>query len=248
MTTWFEFGQRRPEFDVPVLNERAVRAAAGMLFALALVAFMQAWLVGNFGPTRVFVLGFLLDFSIRLFINPRLAPSMVLGQWMVRTQEPEWTGAAQKRFAWALGYALAVAMFVLIVVKGTMGPVNLLACLVCLTLMFFESAFGICLGCWLYNRIHRQPARLCPGGACSYQPGADTRVVGGQWAVALGCVVLLWGLAPWVLGQGPHPAEEAPPAVGSAAPTAEEAERCKVPEFAKAIGHEQKWKQHHHCP
>ena len=26
-----------------------------------------------------------------------------------------------------------------------------------------------------------------------------------------------------------------------------EAERCKVPEFAKLLGHEQLWKQHHQC-
>ena len=26
-----------------------------------------------------------------------------------------------------------------------------------------------------------------------------------------------------------------------------EAERCKVPDFAKAIGHEQKWKLHNNC-
>ena len=27
-----------------------------------------------------------------------------------------------------------------------------------------------------------------------------------------------------------------------------EAERCKVPDFAKALGHEAKWKLHHNCP
>ena len=27
----------------------------------------------------------------------------------------------------------------------------------------------------------------------------------------------------------------------------EEAERCKVPEFAKAMGHEEKWKLHNNC-
>jgi hypothetical protein len=27
----------------------------------------------------------------------------------------------------------------------------------------------------------------------------------------------------------------------------EEAARCKVPDFAKAMGHEEKWKLHNHC-
>ena len=38
--TLFQFGQIRPEFAVPVLNERAVRASAGILFAVALITFM----------------------------------------------------------------------------------------------------------------------------------------------------------------------------------------------------------------
>ena len=54
----FEFGQQRPEYAVPVLNERAVRASAGILFFFAIVAFMNAWLRGNFQPTRVFVVTF----------------------------------------------------------------------------------------------------------------------------------------------------------------------------------------------
>jgi hypothetical protein len=32
------------------------------------------------------------------------------------------------------------------------------------------------------------------------------------------------------------------------APTQAQAERCKVPEFAKKLGHEQMWKLHDNCP
>ena len=56
-----------PEYGVPVLNERAVRAAAGILFFFAMVSFMNAWLTGNFAPTRVFVVAFVLEFALRLF-------------------------------------------------------------------------------------------------------------------------------------------------------------------------------------
>ncbi len=55
----FEFGQTLPGYDVPVLNERAVRASAGILFFVAMVTFMQALLLGNFKPTQVFVVAFL---------------------------------------------------------------------------------------------------------------------------------------------------------------------------------------------
>ena len=118
----FEFGQVRAEYAVPVLNERAVRAAAGILFFLAMVSFMNAWLMGNFQPTRVFVVGFLIEFTIRVFVNPRLAPIMILGEWMVRKQLPEWTGAPQKRFAWGIGFVLAVTMLYLWCSTTSLAP------------------------------------------------------------------------------------------------------------------------------
>ena len=159
-TKIFEFGQVRPEYGVPVLNERAVRAAAGILFFLALVSFMNAWLMGNFQPTRVFVVCFLIEFTIRIFINPRFAPVMILGEWMVRKQTPEWTGAPQKRFAWSIGFALALTMLYLVVLKNVVGPINLIVCSLCLLLLFFETAFGICIGCQVYNWFNKEKAQL----------------------------------------------------------------------------------------
>ena len=41
MSLIFAFGERRPEFPIPVLNERAVRAAAGVVFFFAIVSFMN---------------------------------------------------------------------------------------------------------------------------------------------------------------------------------------------------------------
>ena len=38
----FQFGELRPEFGVRVLNERAVRAGAGIVFFFAIVSFMNA--------------------------------------------------------------------------------------------------------------------------------------------------------------------------------------------------------------
>ena len=134
-----------------MLNEREVRAAAGILFLFALVAFMNAWLTGDFYYTRVFVIAFLVDFSIRVFVNPRYSPTMIAGRFFVRRQGEELVGAPQKQFAWSIGLALAVTMFYLIVVNRIIGPFNLLICLTCLVLLFFESAFGICIACKIYN-------------------------------------------------------------------------------------------------
>jgi len=249
MSTVFHFGETRPEFSFPVLNERAVRAGAGILFALALGSFMNAWLVGNFRPTRVFVVAFLLDFTIRLFINPRYAPSLILGQWAVRHQQPEWTGAPQKRFAWGIGFVLALAMFWLLVLHNVVGPVNVLVCAACLVLMFFEAAFGICIGCTIYNAFNKQKAELCPGGACILPPAQRPAFGKAQAGVVLAYVALLVVVAPQVAGEGPPTTAAAVTAPGAAAAMdPAEAARCRVPDFAKAIGHEAKWKLHNNCP
>ena len=262
----FEFGQSLPGYEVRVLNERAVRASAGILFAVAMVTFMQALLLGNFKPTQVFVVAFLIEFGIRLFVNPRWAPAMILGQWVVRGQMPEYVGAPQKRFAWSLGLVLGLSMFYLIVLQGVVGPINMLVCGTCLLLLFFESAFGICLGCKLHDLLRPQIAQLCPGGACAYTPPSGA---GGQWGHLVVLVVfalVMVGVGRWVShapdvrgmhhpnvnGQptaSPANAPGASPTVAPASGAEAEAEaaRCTVPEFAKAMGHEAIWKKHNGC-
>jgi hypothetical protein len=250
----FQFGEPLPGYAIPVLNERAVRASAGILFFLAMIAFMNAWLVGNFQPTRVFVVMFLVDFTVRIFINPRFAPSLILGQWVVRKQQPEYVGAPQKRFAWAIGFALALAMLFLMVINHVIGPINLIVCSVCLLLLFFESAFGICIGCKVYNLFNRDQAQLCPGGVCEVPsaPGAGGNL--SQLAVVVVFAGLLGFVAQWVYSTSPQDlrtvplAETAAPLVPAAPIDPAEAERCKVPDFAKALGHEAKWKLHNNCP
>ena len=143
MTKLLAFGEDIAGYPVRVVNERAVRAGAGILFALAMMSFMNAYLLGNYQPTRLFVIVFLIDMSLRM-LNPRWSPSMIVGKWVVRNQTPEWVGAPQKRFAWGLGIALGLVMLNLMVLHQTMGPMNMLVCGSCLTLMFFESASTTC--------------------------------------------------------------------------------------------------------
>lgn len=250
----FQFGETVDGYPVRVVNERAVRAAAGLLFFPAVLSFMHSFLLGNFQHTRLFVIVFLIDMTLRM-INPRWAPSMIVGGWIVRKQTPEWVGAPQKRFAWGLGLLLGLAMLYLMVFNRYMGPLNMLICGSCLMLMFFETAFGICLGCKLYNLFNKEQAQLCPGGVCEMP--AQTR----GWGIALpqAAVLLLFVGAltlakGWVDQTGPlggfddmATLEEMgiQPTAGAASAT--DAERCKVPAFAKAIGHEAQWKLHNGC-
>jgi hypothetical protein len=244
---FFQFGEVLPEYSVPVLNERAVRASAGILFFFAMVTFMNAMLLGNFQPTRVFVVAFLVDFIIRIFINPKFSPTLILGQWMVRNQAPEYVGAPQKRFAWTIGLVLALFMLYLIVIKGVIGPVNMLVCGTCLLLLFFESAFGICIGCNLYNRFSKKPAVLCPGEVCVYSPAPGAGGTLTQGLVLMAFLAGIFMVANWIYTQPKHGASQqvlnpADPTAGSL-----EEERCKVPEFAIRMGHTQQWKLHNGC-
>lgn len=246
----FQFGQELPAYEVPVLNERAVRASAGLLFFLAIVSFMNAWLLGNFQPTRVFVVAFLVDFTIRIFINPRFAPSLIVGQWMVNRQQPEWVGAPQKRFAWAIGFMLALAMLYLVVINNVIGPINLIICAACLTLLFSEAAFGICIGCKLYNLFNKKKAELCPGGVCEVPPAKGSGESMVQIVMVAIFALVVGGIAQWVYSTGPqtlHVAQQSDTSAPAASIDPAEVERCKVPDFAKAIGHEDKWKLHNNC-
>jgi len=250
MANIFQFGEHHPDYQVPVLNEREARAGAGILFFLALIAFMNAWLRGDFAPTKLVVVGFFADFLLRVLINPRFSPSLVLGRLAVRNQIPEYVGAAQKRFAWSIGLILASTMLFLVVFNNVRGPVNIVICALCLLLLFFETAFGICIGCKLYNLFNKERAQLCPGGVCDIKDRQPIQFVSGFQYVVLVAFLAALGFTSTLMSESPSPSVQVPAAAGisSAQPqTASEEERCRVPEFAKRIGHEEQWKLHNGC-
>lgn len=236
------FGERVEGYDVPVLNEREARAGAGILFFVALVAFMHAWLEGNFALVQLVIIGFFVDFFLRVIVSPRLSPSLIVGRFFVRNQRPELVGAAQKRFAWAIGLALAAAMLWLFVGLGVRGPLTMAICALCLLLLFFETAFGICLGCMIWNAVMPTPAELCPGGVCEVRDRTPIQKLSAGQGLALVGFAAVMVAAPPIAR---HVAE----LHGPAAPLGAEAEaaRCTVPAFAKAIGHEAMWKKHNGC-
>jgi hypothetical protein len=237
MSALFQFGERMPDYSVPVLNEREVRAGAGLLFVIAFVAFSKAWFTGDFGLIRIVVIGFFVEFVIRVLINPRFAPSLIVGRWLVSAQTPEYTGAPQKLFAWSLGLAMAALMIVLVGIFDVRGPINLLICALCLVFLFFEAAFGICIGCKIYAMFVRTPPQLCPGDVCEIKVKHEIqKIVPAQGFVLVGFTALMIAV---VVNLGSTSKLSASPAAESG--------RCVVPGFAKAIGHEEMWKLHNNC-
>jgi hypothetical protein len=161
-----QFGESVAGYRIPVLNEREVRASAGILFLFLFYAIMMVHFEGNFILLKYFIILFLADFIIRIFINPKFSPSLILGRLFVGRLTPEYVGAAQKKFAWKIGFGLAITMFFLLIVVNGHSVISAVSCLTCLLFLFLESAFGICAGCVVYGWIYKEKAEYCPGEIC----------------------------------------------------------------------------------
>jgi len=162
----FKFGEDVEGYSIPVLNEREIRAVAGILFLMMFISIMEAASKANFLLLKYAVIIFLTDILIRVFVSPRFSPSLIIGRLIVRNQVPEYVGAAQKKFAWIIGVVLAATMFIHLVAANAYSPITGLICLICLVFLFFESAFGICIGCKVYSLIYKEKAQYCPGEVC----------------------------------------------------------------------------------
>jgi Domain of unknown function (DUF4395) len=192
MSKTIQFGEDVPGYPIRVLNEREIRAAAGLLFLATFLSLMLILFKGNFVPVKYVVTIFLADFLIRVLVSPRFAPTLVLGRLIVGGQTPEYVGARQKRFAWIIGLVLSATMFVFLVVVNAYSPITGITCLICLLFLYFESVFGICLGCKFYPLFFKEKVQYCPGEVCerrSRQPIQKTS--GRQLLVVLGFVVLV---------------------------------------------------------
>ncbi len=165
MKEFFVYGEKVAGYDVRVLNEREARAAAGILFVGAFLGLTNGVMLGTAVFSEYFVSFFALDFTIRV-IKPQYAPSLLLGRFFVQNQTPEYVGAEQKRFAWLLGMILAWPMFYYLVIDFQPNPIKVLVCLICMALLFLESAFSICVGCKLFNIFKKEKATHCPGDVC----------------------------------------------------------------------------------
>lgn len=158
-----------------VVNEREVRAVAGIMFAIGLSAFWLVLLGGYRELLYIIVPLFFLEFLLKVVVGPNVS----LFRWMVlpllKKQQPEYVGAIQKRFAWALGLGMATVMLIL-VASNVFGMWPFLICSLCLIFMFLESVFGMCVGCQIYGVLlkkgilqapEHKPA--CAAGVCEIE-------------------------------------------------------------------------------
>ena len=160
-----EYGANVPGYAVGVINEREARAAAGILGMLGTIVIFIGIGFNHIIVAKVYLTFMWFDFLARV-VNPNYSPSLLLGKFVVRNQVPEYVGAMQKRFAWSIGWMISFPMVYWFVLNWDITFYKVMLCVLCITLMFLESAFSICLGCKLYKFIIREDPQHCPGGVC----------------------------------------------------------------------------------
>jgi hypothetical protein len=190
------------------MNEREIRAAAGILFLATFTSLMFILFKGNFIPIKYIIILFLTDFIIRVFINPRFSPTLIIGRLIVRNQTPEYVGAAQKKFAWIIGVILSSVMFVFFIFVNAYSPITGITCLICLIFLFFESVFGICLGCKFYPLFFKDKVQYCPGEVCDVNQKQDIQKTSKTQLFILlafiACIFLMVSLMHDKVSEKPH--------------------------------------------
>jgi hypothetical protein len=193
MNKLINFGETVEGYNIPVLNEREIRAAAGLLFLMMFISILKVIFQGDFLLLKYASTIFLTDILIRVFINPKFSPSLIIGRLIVRNQVPEYVGAKQKKFAWIIGVVLATTIFIHLVIVNAYSPITGLICFICLIFLFFETAFGICLGCKFYSIFYKEKAQYCPGEVCDIKSKQDIqRTSGLQLVIVLGFIAYIF--------------------------------------------------------
>jgi hypothetical protein len=187
-----KFGEDVDGYNVAVLNEREIRAAAGILFVMMFISILLAALKGDFLLLKYATVIFLTDILIRVLVNPKFSPTLILGRLIVRNQVPEYVGAPQKKFAWIIGIVLASTMFILMVLVNSFSPITGIICLICLVFLFFETSFGICLGCKFYPLFFKDKVQYCPGEVCDVKSRQPIQKTSGlQMLIVFGFIVYI---------------------------------------------------------
>jgi hypothetical protein len=162
----------RRELHASIVDENEVRAAAGLTMVIGAVAFGYAYFTRQYVPLQVVATLFFVEFLIRVAVGLRSSPIGALARVLTFDRPPEWVSAKPKRFAWTLGLGMTLSMAIITNV-GIRGTLPRTICLICLTLMWMESALGVCLGCRIYGLAVRRgwmptdpEIEVCADGSC----------------------------------------------------------------------------------
>ena len=193
-----QFGEHVEGFNIPVLNEREIRASAGILFLAIFMSLMFIVFKNNFLLIKYVITMFLADFIIRVFVNPNFSPTLIMGRLIVGNQTPEYVDAKPKKFAWTIGVVLSATMFFFIVLVNSYSPITGTICFICLVFLFFETAFGICLGCKFYPLFFKEKSKLCAGEVCEIKSKQDIQKTSAKQLLIVVAFVAFIFLTSWL--------------------------------------------------
>ncbi len=157
-----------------VVNEHAVRASAGLMFALAFFTMIYTYLTKDFTLVKFIIPLYWISFLLQVIVHPNWSLFSLLGILFTKWRAAEYVGALQKRLAWAIGLFMATIMILLIFPFNFKGMLPLATCGICVLFMWLESSLGFCVGCKIYAFLRKKAwiketehAPACTGGVCS---------------------------------------------------------------------------------
>ena len=243
MNSIFGFGQKVDGYDYDVINERDARSSAGIMFLLGTISLFAVFLTHSLFLAEWFAITFIVEFVIRVLINPKYAPYMILGKIIVSNQSPEWVEATPKKFAWILGLILGVIMAYFIIFD-IMSPLRIITCVLCLILLYLESVFGICLGCLVYHKLNKNP-KNCPGGVCDTENKLKTPF---SAIVVLVVFMLIFAVIYNLLDKYKYNHSKVTVKTTQAQAKNDKKDKdCEIPQYAIDMGHEKMWLEHNGC-
>lgn len=172
----FTFGEYIKEKSFRVLDERVMRGSAALMILVGAIGFVNGFILHNYDVLMYLATFMVFNFALGVLINPKYSPTVILARYLVRKQKALYVGAIQKHFAWSLGFAMSLAILIfsiLLAQNGTHFHTAMILCITCMTLIFLEMGFGICIGCKLYFFFRKigwipQPKENpnCAGDSC----------------------------------------------------------------------------------
>lgn len=171
---WFKPDSILSESSIPFINERALRARAGLMFLVPVILLFIRLDHGNHDEIIVNAINgaaiareyshafaySLIFFVMYEMISPmfvktaHLSITSALGAFFTKNQQPIYQVMRPKVFAWSIGLILAILCQISLYYT-VMQSIAFYFLATCLLFMWLESACGICAGCYVYYVLVR---------------------------------------------------------------------------------------------
>ena len=171
---WFNPESISANINLAMINERALRARAGLIFLIPVILlFIRSdhgdhnelivdTITGTivpreYGHTFAHALIFFVMYEMimPMFISTaHLSTTAVLGTYLTHKQQPIYQPMHPKVFAWSLGLILAILCQISLYYT-VMQSISFYFLATCLLFMWLEATCGICAGCYIHHILVR---------------------------------------------------------------------------------------------